>query len=135
MLFLYTEGIEDVVLWENRNPYLYRAEVILEDSQGAVTEAVPCAVGFRRIELRDKVTSAGSAPVPCPYGSPAALRVVSGCSADSFIHIFTLPREGVEQAVYVWLNGQFVGYAEDTFTPSEFDLTPFIRELSLQRTH
>ena len=49
------EGIEDVVLWENRNPYLYRAEVILEDSQGAVTEAVPCAVGFRRIELRDKV--------------------------------------------------------------------------------
>ena len=36
--------------------------------------------------------------------------------------------EGVEQAVYVWLNGQFVGYAEDTFTPSEFDLTPYIRE-------
>lgn len=36
--------------------------------------------------------------------------------------------EGVEQAVYVWLNGQFVGYAEDSFTPSEFDLTPFIRE-------
>ena len=26
------------------------------------------------------------------------------------------------------LNGQFVGYAEDSFTPSEFDLTPFIRE-------
>ena len=25
-------------------------------------------------------------------------------------------------------NGQFVGYAEDSFTPSEFDLTPFIRE-------
>ena len=36
--------------------------------------------------------------------------------------------EGVEQAVYVWLNGQFVGYAEDSFTPSEFDLTPYIRE-------
>ena len=36
--------------------------------------------------------------------------------------------EGVEQAVYVWLNGQFVGYAEDTFTPSEFDLSPYIRE-------
>ena len=36
--------------------------------------------------------------------------------------------EGVEEAMYLWLNGQFVGYAEDSFTPSEFDLTPFIRE-------
>ncbi len=36
--------------------------------------------------------------------------------------------EGVEQAMYLWLNGQFVGYAEDSFTPSEFDLTPYIRE-------
>lgn len=36
--------------------------------------------------------------------------------------------EGVEQAVYVWLNGQFVGYGEDSFTPSDFDLTPYVRE-------
>ena len=36
--------------------------------------------------------------------------------------------EGVEEAMYIWLNGSFVGYAEDSFTPSEFDLTPFIRE-------
>lgn len=36
--------------------------------------------------------------------------------------------EGVEQAMYVWLNGQFVGYAEDSFTPSEFDLTPYLKE-------
>ena len=36
--------------------------------------------------------------------------------------------EGVEQAMYVWLNGNFIGYAEDTFTPSEFDLTPYIKE-------
>ncbi|GBG94423.1 beta-galactosidase [Ligilactobacillus salitolerans] len=34
--------------------------------------------------------------------------------------------DGVEQAMYVWLNGHFVGYAEDSFTPSEFDLTPYI---------
>ena len=40
----------------------------------------------------------------------------------------TLCFEGVEQAMYVWLNGEFVGYAEDSFTPSEFDLTPYIRE-------
>ena len=36
--------------------------------------------------------------------------------------------QGAEQAVYVWLNGQFVGYAEDSFTPSDFDLTPYVRE-------
>lgn len=36
--------------------------------------------------------------------------------------------EGVEQAMFLWLNGSFVGYAEDSFTPSEFDLTPYIRD-------
>lgn len=36
--------------------------------------------------------------------------------------------EGAEQAIYVWLNGQFVGYAEDSFTPSDFDLTPYIKD-------
>lgn len=35
--------------------------------------------------------------------------------------------EGVEQAMYLWLNGCFVGYAEDSFAPSEFDLTPYVR--------
>ena len=30
--------------------------------------------------------------------------------------------------MYLWLNGHFVGYAEDSFTPSEFNLTPYIRE-------
>ena len=40
----------------------------------------------------------------------------------------TICFEGVEQAVYLWLNGEFVGYAEDSFTPSEFDLTPYIKE-------
>ncbi|MFC5468261.1 glycoside hydrolase family 2 TIM barrel-domain containing protein [Cohnella suwonensis] len=36
--------------------------------------------------------------------------------------------QGVESAFYVWLNGEFVGYAEDSFTPSEFELTPFLKE-------
>ncbi len=40
----------------------------------------------------------------------------------------TICFEGVEQAMYLWLNGQFVGYAEDSFTPSEFDLTPYMKE-------
>lgn len=36
--------------------------------------------------------------------------------------------EGVEEAMYVWLNGHFLGYAEDSFTPSEFDLTPYLKD-------
>ena len=36
--------------------------------------------------------------------------------------------QGVEQAMYLWCNGQFVGYAEDSFTPSDFELTPYLRE-------
>ncbi len=57
----------------------------------------------------------------------------------SYVTTFDLPEhfqgkrvvisfEGVEQAMYLWINGQFVGYAEDSFTPSEFDLTPYIRK-------
>jgi beta-galactosidase len=30
--------------------------------------------------------------------------------------------QGVESALALWCNGKFVGYAEDTFTPSDFDL-------------
>ena len=36
--------------------------------------------------------------------------------------------QGVEKAFYVWLNGHFVGYSEDTFTPSDFDLTPYVQD-------
>lgn len=36
--------------------------------------------------------------------------------------------EGVESGMALWLNGSYVGYSEDSFTPSEFDLTPYLRE-------
>ncbi|SDB45551.1 beta-galactosidase [Pseudobutyrivibrio sp. YE44] len=36
--------------------------------------------------------------------------------------------QGVESGFALWLNGKYVGYSEDSFTPSEFDLTPFIKE-------
>jgi beta-galactosidase len=55
----------------------------------------------------------------------------------SYIRTFSVPEQwdgkpvyisfqGVESAFYVWLNGEFVGYSEDTFTPAEFDLTPYL---------
>jgi beta-galactosidase len=40
----------------------------------------------------------------------------------------TLHFGGVSSAYYVWLNGEFVGYAEDSYLPSEFDITPFLRQ-------
>ncbi|MDQ0062487.1 beta-galactosidase [Paenibacillus harenae] len=57
----------------------------------------------------------------------------------SYVKTFELPAnmkghpvyisfQGVESAFYVWMNGEFVGYAEDSFTPSEFELTPHVRE-------
>lgn len=35
--------------------------------------------------------------------------------------------QGVETACYVWLNGSFIGYSEDSFTPAEFDITKELR--------
>ncbi|WP_256757105.1 glycoside hydrolase family 2 TIM barrel-domain containing protein [Cohnella sp. WQ 127256] len=55
----------------------------------------------------------------------------------SYIRTFEVPEgwqgkpvfisfQGVESAFYVWLNGELVGYSEDSFTPAEFDLTPYL---------
>lgn len=58
----------------------------------------------------------------------------------SYVTTFTLTRplapgerlsvcfHGAESAVAVWLNGHYVGYAGDSFTPSEFDLTQALVE-------
>ncbi|MBC9726643.1 glycoside hydrolase family 2 TIM barrel-domain containing protein [Streptomyces sp. TRM68367] len=51
---------------------------------------------------------------------------------------FTVPRswsgrrtflhfEGVKSAHYVWINGELVGYHEDSFTPAEYDITEHLR--------
>ena len=36
--------------------------------------------------------------------------------------------KGVESAFAVYLNGEFVGYSEDTFTASEFDVTSLVKD-------
>ena len=36
--------------------------------------------------------------------------------------------QGVESCMVLYCNGQYVGYSEDSFTPSEFELTPFLVE-------
>lgn len=32
----------------------------------------------------------------------------------------------VKSAMYLWVNGNFVGYSEDSKTPAEFDITPYV---------
>ena len=34
--------------------------------------------------------------------------------------------QGAESCIAVWLNGHYVGFASDTFTPDEFELTPYL---------
>ena len=36
--------------------------------------------------------------------------------------------QGAESGIALWLNGHFVGYSEDSFTPSEFELTEYVKE-------
>ena len=42
-------------------------------------------------------------------------------------HVF-LRFEGVESAFYVYINGQPIGYSEDSYTPAEFNITPYLKE-------
>lgn len=57
----------------------------------------------------------------------------------SYVKYFELPEsmkgkevriafEGAESGMALWLNGFYVGYSEDSFTASEFNLTPYLRE-------
>jgi beta-galactosidase len=40
----------------------------------------------------------------------------------------TLHFGAVSSAFQVWLNGDFLGYGEDSFLPSEFNITPYLKE-------
>ncbi len=35
--------------------------------------------------------------------------------------------DGVQSAMYVWVNGQKVGYSQDSMTPAEFDITTYVK--------
>lgn len=57
----------------------------------------------------------------------------------SYVKYVTLPEDFIKKGIYIsfqgvesglalWVNGQYVGYSEDSFTPSEFDLTPYWKD-------
>ncbi|MCC3768013.1 glycoside hydrolase family 2 TIM barrel-domain containing protein [Streptomyces sp. UNOC14_S4] len=69
---------------------------------------------------------------PAPPHAPTGFNPVG-----SYRRTFTVPHawagrrtlicfQGVKSAFFVWLNGEFVGYSEDSYSPAEFDLTPYL---------
>lgn len=36
--------------------------------------------------------------------------------------------QGVETAMYVWLNGKFLGFSEDAFSPHDFEITDYVKD-------
>ena len=57
----------------------------------------------------------------------------------SYVKYFTVPEhmkgkrlfisfQGAESGLALWLNGAFIGYSEDSFTPSEFELTDYLKD-------
>ena len=57
----------------------------------------------------------------------------------SYVKYFSVPEsmkgkrvfvsfQGTESGLALWLNGNFVGYSEDSFTPSEFELTEYLKD-------
>ena len=60
-----------------------------------------------------------------PVGSYRTEFAVEQCSRERETFLVF---DGVESAFYVWLNGEFVGYSEDSRLPAEFDITTFLRE-------
>ena len=96
----------------------------------------------------------GTMPVPGNwelngYGNPVYVNVANEFKSNppyaptefnpvgQYIHEFDVPTAwkdqnvylkigAVKSAMYLWINGEFVGYSEDSKTPAEFDITPYI---------
>ncbi|MGA5438519.1 glycoside hydrolase family 2 TIM barrel-domain containing protein [Streptomyces griseoincarnatus] len=75
----------------------------------------------------------GRGEEPQPPAAPTRYNPVG-----QYRRTFTVPRdwrgrrvflhfEGVKSAHYVWINGELVGYDEDSYTPSEYDVTDHLR--------
>ncbi len=108
-------------------------------------------------ELKYNATSWNEITVPSNwqmegYGVPFSLNTEYGFEivnppfiphknnpVGSYIRKFTIPdnwdgREmfihfgGVKSAFYIWVNGKKVGYSQDSMTPAEFNITPYLKD-------
>lgn len=66
--------------------------------------------------------------VPQDYNGVGCYQTTFAVPADWKNMNITLHFGGVSSAYKVWLNGKFLGYAEDSFLPSEFNITPYLQD-------
>ncbi len=102
------------------------------------------------------VASWGSIPVPGNwelngYGIPVYVNQTNEFPSNQpyapteynpvgcYVHEFDVPSDwkgrnvyinfgAIKSAMYLWINGKFVGYSEDSKTPAEFDITPYLKK-------
>lgn len=117
-------------------PTLYEAEdgffMPEFDSSGFTPLPVPSCwqmEGFDRHHYTD-------VKYPFPYDPPyvpsenpcGAYRKSFTLSPEMALQKTYLNFEGVDSCLYLWINGQFVGYSQVSHSTSEFNITPYVKE-------
>ena len=64
--------------------------------------------------------------VPHDYNRVGSYRRNFNLSDDWLTRDIVIQFNGVRSAFYLWINGQFIGYSQDSKTPAEFDITDFV---------
>lgn len=78
-----------------------------------------------------------NATYPFPKNPPYAPKEYN--PTGSYKHKFSIPENwngrkilihfgSINSAAYLWINGNYVGYSEDSKTPAEWDITPYLQE-------
>ncbi|NRB64321.1 MAG: hypothetical protein HRU40_15060 [Saprospiraceae bacterium] len=68
-------------------------------------------------------------PIPPVDDNPVGMYMRTFDIPDAWADMqISLQFGGVSSAFYVWLNGEMVGYSEDSRLPAEFDITPFLQK-------
>jgi beta-galactosidase len=71
--------------------------------------------------------------------NPPFISGENGNPVGSYVKIFTIPEnweereifihfDGVLSAFYIWVNGQRVGYSQDSYSPAEFRITDYLKK-------
>jgi len=70
------------------------------------------------IDASGRAVAAGA-----PDGTPLRAGTVGMAGKTYYLHF-----AGVESAMYLWVNGQKVGYSQNSMSPAEFNITPYVHE-------
>ena len=80
--------------------------------------------GIKSSEARGLINNAPGVPAYNPTGCYRKWFTVPENFSGREISIYF---EGVETAYYLWINGEFVGYSEDSKLPSEFEIGKYLK--------